>query len=174
MDTNTLVAKVAEYDPNQWRIISISVSGDVTNPRYAAIWAHTPSPAWLAIANATLDHWQSFWQSWQSEGYVPTLISVVSGSTPDNAIVAGVLEKKNIGSFTMDMALTTAQMQAKVQQVLANGRNYKPIAMSFYGSGDPDGVNARYALLMHQDNGSTQWGWRQRVHADDYRNSIAV
>jgi CubicO group peptidase (beta-lactamase class C family) len=83
----------AQFDklfPLGYRIISLSVYDDPTNPLYAAVWVKRDGPAWAAIHNANAAQYQHFFDTCAAQGLGPTILTVTGSGT--NAVFAGVCE----------------------------------------------------------------------------------
>ena len=81
-------AKVSSLSAQGYRMISLSVSGATSNPRYAAVWAKTTGGAWQTIADASQSSLVAAYGNWVGQGYVPTMVSATG--PPGSAIFAAV------------------------------------------------------------------------------------
>ena len=58
-----------------YRLISLSVYGDPSNARYAAVWVQRSGPAWQGFHGGSASEYQNFFDTWKAKGYYPVLIS---------------------------------------------------------------------------------------------------
>lgn len=68
----------ARFDtlPQQgFRPVSLNVSGDPGDARYAAVWVQRPGPAWVALHGLTADLYQARFNELTAQGFAPTLLS---------------------------------------------------------------------------------------------------
>src|SRR5262249_31973631 len=74
-----------------YRMISLSVYGDPSDARYAAVWVQRGGPAWVAVHNVDPLGYQSFFNNWTAKGFVPVIVSATG--TSNHAIFAAVFEQ---------------------------------------------------------------------------------
>ena len=140
-----------------WRMISLSVSGATTDPRYAAVWAlDRAGPSWMAIHDAPAARFQAFYDQYVAQGYVPTLLSVAGGNDA-TAVFAAVLEKADVGNWQLWYGQSADQAAQQINAALAGGLYLKALAL--YGAPDPALRQTRYAMILHQNRAGKQWDW---------------
>ena len=79
---------------NGYRMISLSISGDPNDPRYAAVWIQRPGSAFIAMHGVTLDEYLRRSNDLATQQYNATLLSATGPAS--NPRYAAVLEQ---GSF---------------------------------------------------------------------------
>jgi len=84
-------AKFNTLSAQGYRMISLSVYGDAGLPLYAAVWVQRGGPAWVAVHGIDAAAYQSFFNKWTSQGYVPVLVSATGPIA--NAVFAAVFEQ---------------------------------------------------------------------------------
>ncbi|CAG8629748.1 3145_t:CDS:2 [Ambispora gerdemannii] len=85
--------KFDELYPKKYRMISLSVYGDPSDTRYAAVWVQTQlSPDWMAIHGATPSQYQSFFDKCAQGGYSAILITATGNDS--KSVFAGTCEKR--------------------------------------------------------------------------------
>jgi len=80
-----------------YRMISLSVYGDASSPLYAAVWVQRTGPAWVAVHGIDANEYQTFFNKWTAQGYVPVLVSATGTIT--NAVFAAVFEQGITGPW---------------------------------------------------------------------------
>src|SRR5438874_1695705 len=80
-----------------FRMISLSVYGEPADPRYAAVWVQRSGAAWVAVHGVNSAGYQSFFNTWTAQGYVPVLVTATGG--PNNAIFAAMFEQGIAGAW---------------------------------------------------------------------------
>ncbi len=80
-----------------YRMISLSVYGDPSDARYAAVWVQRPGAAFEAVHGVDASGYQSFFNTWTARGYVPVLVCATGPIS--NAIFAAVFEQGFIGPW---------------------------------------------------------------------------
>src|SRR5262245_43983585 len=158
-------AKFNALSAQGFRIISLSVYGDPSNPRYAAVWIQRPGAAWVAVHGVDSAGYQSFFNNWTAKGYVPVLISATGTST--NAIFAAVFEQGIAGAWLARHGMSsglTAQA-GTFQHLNATAASSKMIlrSVAIYGTAN----DQRYAAVWHANPGYVKW----HVHPSDTATS---
>ena len=67
--------RFADLASKGYRLISISLYGDPSGARYAAVWVQRPGPAWQAFHGRNAGQYQQFVDEWKGKGYYPVLIA---------------------------------------------------------------------------------------------------
>jgi len=136
-----------------YRMISLSVYGDPTNPLYAAVWVKRAGPGWAAVHGVDAAGYQAKVDQYVAAGLVPVLVSATGPR--DSPIFAAVFEKMSAPAWIarhglVDGPETTAGTLANVT-AWAKAHNCIPKTIAIYGgTGDrtyagvwlpnPDGV----------------------------------
>ncbi|MDB4896696.1 MAG: penicillin-binding protein [Firmicutes bacterium] len=154
-------AKFNELSTKGFRMISLSVYGDPSDARYAAVWVERSGPAWVAVHGVDSAGYQSFFNSQTANGYVPVLISATGSAS--RAIFAAVFEKGVTGAWFARHGMTsgpeanagTFQNQNKI------ARDQKMVlrSVAIYGTAS----DRRYAAVWHANPAFVKW----HVHPSD-------
>ena len=67
--------KFNELSAAGYRMISLSVYGDRSDPRYAAVWIKRGGPAWAALHGLDAAGYQARFNQLTRDGFVPVLVS---------------------------------------------------------------------------------------------------
>jgi CubicO group peptidase (beta-lactamase class C family) len=78
-----------------FRLISLSIYGDTSDPRYAAVWVQRSGPAWLSEQAMTGTQFQNAFNANAANGFKPVIISATGPA--DNPLFAAVWEKSANG-----------------------------------------------------------------------------
>ena len=79
--------------PQGWRMISLSVYGDLSSQLYAVVWVKfDTAPAWAAIHGATEPEYQAFLTSCTSTGLHPILLTAAGSGS--QTVFAGTCETR--------------------------------------------------------------------------------
>jgi CubicO group peptidase (beta-lactamase class C family) len=151
-----------------YRMISLSIYGDRDHPLYAAVWVHRAGPAWKEVHGVDAAGYQTFFEQWTPQGYVPVLVSATGPF--NDAVFATVFERgvngpwlarhdmpsgsiENIGSFANENANAAAQ-----RMVLRS--------VAVYGTRE----DRRYAAVWHSNPVYVKW----HVHSSDSGSNYQV
>ncbi len=151
-----------------YRMISISVYGDRSNPLYAAVWVQRGGPAWSAVHGLNAAAYQAKFNELVAGGYVLTLVSA-TGSRAD-PVFAAVFEKRSTGTWQarhslVDGAATTPGTLANVMD-WARANNCMPASLAIYGgAGD-----RTYAATWLPNPGHVTWQAHAMGTADEYQS----
>lgn len=77
--------------PNGWRMISLSVHGNPSDPRYSVVWVKEHGPSYVAVHDLLISKYQRWFDDQTKKGYAPVLVAATGGGA--NAVVAAVFEK---------------------------------------------------------------------------------
>lgn len=154
-----------------FRIISLSVYGDPSDPRYAAVWVERTGSAWVGVHGVDATGYQNFFNTWTAKGFAPIIVSVTGLGS--NAIFAAVFEKgaNAAGWFAKhgliygdDANPNTFEHYCK----FAQDNGYYLISAAIYGGDQANrlyaGIWARYA-----NNNPIQWHYHPADTANDYQ-----
>lgn len=116
------------------------------NVRYSAVFTKASGPSWKAYHGVSAATHQSTFNSWTSQGYVPTNVSVVvvNGARYYTALY----EKVSVGSYTLSSTVLESNYQTYFNQQTAAGRKLRYIDVYKDGS-----VN-RFSVVFAANIGS--------------------
>lgn len=151
-----------------YRMISLSVYGDPSDARYAAVWVKRQGAAWVAIHGVNSSGYQSFFNNWSAKGYVPVLISATGAS--NDAVFAAVFEQGIPGAWFARHGMTSGPEAnaGTFQNLNKSAHNQKMIlrSVAIYGTAN----DRRYAGVWHANPGFVKW----HVHPSDTGASYQV
>jgi CubicO group peptidase (beta-lactamase class C family) len=148
-----------------YRMISLSVYGDPSDPRYAAVWVQRPGPAYAAVHGIDAAGYQTFFDTWKAKGYAPVLVSATGPVS--SAVFAAVMEQGVSGAWEAWHGLTSGPtsnpgtFQYHNQAAHDAGRILRSAAI--YGTA----ADPRYAGVWHANPGYVKW----HVHPSDTAQS---
>lgn len=159
--------------PQGYRMISLSVYGDASNPRYAAVWVKRAGPAWAAAHNMSTALFQQNFDKYSKMGYRLVLVTATGPSS--NPLFAAVWEKSPDGHIPVsriNLVKANAQVPATDPNTIdywlnfarqAGNRDIKeaknrvtesiPSTLAVYGSSN----DPRYAIVLEPN--PTRIGW---------------
>ena len=133
-----------------YRMISLSISGLHSDPRYAAVWVQRAGAAQRAVHGVTAAQYQQWFDAGVAEGFVPTIVSATG--TVDNPRFAAVAENNVSGPWVARHNIDFGQY---VNQNLAareeTGLYLHSVAI--YGSS----LDRRYAGVWRQNTQGFEW-----------------
>jgi len=144
-----------------YRMISLSVYGDPSSPLYAAVWVQRSGPAWVAVHGINANAYQTFFNTWTAQGYVPVLVSATGTLT--NAVFAAVFEQGIAGPWQArhgvpgGLSNQVGSFDNLNQSFAAQGLYIRSFAI--YG----DSNNPYYIAVWHSNPGYVKW----HVHSAD-------
>jgi hypothetical protein len=150
-----------------YRLISLSVYGDPTDARYAAVWINRSGPGWVAIHGTNSAGYQDFFNKQTAQGFAPVLVTATGPVS--NAVFAAVFEHGvNVPWFARHDLISgpennpnTFQFQSKWAQ--QNGFILRSAAI--YGTSS----DKRYAGVWVQNTTGAHWSWRTADPASEYQ-----
>jgi len=144
-----------------YRMISLSVYGDATSPLYAAVWVERSGPAWVAVHGVDASGYQSFFNKWTAQGYVPVLVSATGSYA--NAVFAAVFEQGISGPWQARHGVPAGPVNqsGSFDYYNASFASQSLYIRSFaiYG----DSANRYYIAVWHSNPGYVKW----HVHSAD-------
>jgi hypothetical protein len=134
------------YTDAGYRLTHVDSYLESGNVRYSAIFTRTSGPAWKAYHGVSAATHQSNFNTWTSQGYVPTNVSVVvvDGARKYTALY----EHVSVGSFTLSSTVLESSYQTYFDAQTAAGRKLTYIDVYRDGS-----VN-RFSVVFEQNVGS--------------------
>jgi CubicO group peptidase (beta-lactamase class C family) len=145
-----------------YRMISLSVYGDPGNALYAAVWVQRQGPAWVAVHNVDAAGYQSFFNTWTSQGFVLVIVSATG--TISNAIFAAIFEQGIPGPWFAQHGMTSSDFSTQVAGAVTGGFILRSFAI--YGTA----ADRRYAAVWHANPDYAKW----HVHPSDTGQSYQV
>ena len=143
------------------RMISLSVYGDTTDPRYAAVWMKRGGAAWVAVHGVDSAGYQSFFNNSTARGFVPVLVSATGSG--NHAVFAAVFEQGIAGAWLARHGMHSgpAASAGTFQNLVATAAAQNMIlrSVTIYGTGN----DQRYAAVWHSNPGFVKC----HVHAAD-------
>lgn len=150
-------AHVNTLAPQGYRPISLNVSGDPADARYAAVWVQRPGPAWFAVHGLTADQYQSRFNELTTQGFVPTLLSATG---PVERAIFTALFEQGIQTpwfarhgLTWDPVSDPNTVTHENQRALDQG--YIPKCLTVYGTPQ----NRRFGGIWSFNSGPIPWSW---------------
>ena len=144
-----------------YRMISLSVYGDATSPLYAAVWVQRTGPAWVAVHGIDAAAYQTFFNTWTAQGYVPVLVSATGPIA--NAVFAAVFEQGIPGPWQARHGVPAgpANQGGSFDYFNASftAQNLYIRSVAIYG----DSSNRYYIAVWHSNPGYVKW----HVHSAD-------
>jgi CubicO group peptidase (beta-lactamase class C family) len=150
-------ARVDLLAPQGYRPVSLSVSGDPGDARYAAIWFLRDGPEWSAFHGFSAAQYQQRFDALVASGFVP--IQVTATGSDSSAIFAAVFSKENVGQWfarhglTWDSNAGAGSINFENQRAFDSG--FIPICLTAYGAADAP----RFAGVWVQNSKPTPWSW---------------
>ena len=159
--------KFDELFPRGYRLISLSVYGARSDPRYAAVWVQRAGPAWIGIHGFDGAAYQAKFDELTEQGFLPVLLSG-TGSRND-PVFAGTFEQIPAQAFMCRFGLTDgpeteANTLASVNKwaresgcILRSGAIYGGVGDRAYaGVWLPNTENAKWAAVPVGNGGGYQ------------------
>jgi CubicO group peptidase (beta-lactamase class C family) len=150
-----------------YRMISLSVYGDAGSPLYAAVWVQRGGPAWVAVHGIDAAEYQTFFNTWTSQGYAPVLVSATGPIA--NAVFAAVFEQGIQGPWQARHGIPTGPVNQGGSFNYLNSsfaaQNLYIRSFAIYG----DSNNRYYAAVWHSNPGYVKWHVHPADPAADYQ-----
>ena len=136
-----------KWSAKGYRMISLSVYGDPSNARYAAVWVQRAGPAWVETHGVDAKGYQNFFDNWTAKGFVPVIVCATG--PVGSAIFAAVFEQGISGSWLARHGMTSgpATHAGTFQNFLASAVAQRLILRSVTIYGAP--TDRRYAAVWH-------------------------
>jgi CubicO group peptidase (beta-lactamase class C family) len=153
-----------------YRMISLSVYGDAGSPLYAAVWVQRSGPAWVAVHGIDASAYQTFFNTWTSQGYVPVLVSATGPIA--NAVFAAVFEQGIQGPWQARHGVAAGPVNQGGSFDYLNSsfaaQNLYIRSFSIYG----DSVNRYYIAVWHANPGYVKWHVHPADPAANYQTTF--
>lgn len=153
-----------------YRMISLSVYGDASSPLYAAVWVQRSGPAWVAVHGIDAAAYQTFFNTWTAQGYVPVLVSATGPIA--NAVFAAVFEQGIQGPWQARHGVPAGPVNQSGSfnyfnsSFAAQGLYIRSFAI--YG----DFTNRYYIAVWHANPGYVKWHVHPADPAADYQTTF--
>lgn len=148
-------ARFTKLSEQGYRLISISVYGNPSSPRYAAAWVQRGGPAWQAVHGVDATKYQSAVDKWTAEGYAPVLVSATGAFA--HAVFAAVFEKGVKGEWQARHGLPAGPAGGpdafQQQNALERGKGLILRSATIYGTAS----DRRYAAVWHSNPTFVKW-----------------
>lgn len=152
------------YSKSGFRMISLSVYGSSSSPRYAAVWTKESGPAYVATHEINAQGYQNFFNTWTAKGYTPKILSATgSGSS---AVFAAVFEKVKYPVMIAKHGLTKSQFDAQNSDAKKNNLILHTFAA--YGSS----TARRYAGAWVSNTKDVKWLVYSDLSSSEYQNQF--
>jgi CubicO group peptidase (beta-lactamase class C family) len=153
-----------------FRMISLSVYGDPSDARYAAVWVQRSGPGWVAVHGVDGAGYQSFFNNWTAKGFAPVLVSATG--PVDKAVFAAVFEQGVAGAWMARHGMTlgpegNAGTFAALNKT-AHQRRMVLRSMAIYGTGN----DRRYAAVWQANPDYVKWHVHQSDTAESYQTAF--
>ncbi len=145
-----------------YRMISLAVSGDASNPRYSAVWQQVSGPGWVARHDMTLTQYNSQATSWGNAGFRAKLVAASGAGS--NAVFAAVWVADGVAAAH---STTVINFEDHCVWHRQNGR--RVVSCAGYTSGD--GID-RYVTVAEPDTSGYGWGGRGRDSLADFSGGV--
>jgi hypothetical protein len=153
-----------------YRMISLSVYGDAGSPLYAAVWVQRSGPAWVAVHGIDAAAYQSFFNTWTANGYVPVLVSATGPIA--NAVFAAVFEQGIEGPWQARHGVPAGPLNQGGSFDYLNSsfkaQNLYIRSFAIYG----DSSNRYYIAVWHFNPGYVKWHVHPADPAADYQTTF--
>jgi CubicO group peptidase (beta-lactamase class C family) len=148
--------KFNELSGQGYRILSLSVYGDRSNPLYAAVWIKRAGPAWAAIHGVDAAGYQTQFNNYTGQGYIPTIVTATGPR--NNPVFAAMFEKITASAWTARHGLVDGSSDTSGTldsiNVWAKNNNCILASLAIYGTGANDRT---YAGVWLPNPGQTKW-----------------
>lgn len=152
--------------PNGWRMISLSVHGDPSGPRYSVVWVKEPSPSYVAVHDLAVSKYQKWFDEQKGKGFAPVLVTATGAGA--DAIVAAVFEKGLKRGWVAKHGLVSGSDEdpSTIEFWCRRARRDGMVLRSgsIYGSFS----HRLYIAVWHED-AEAHWNWRTSETASTYQ-----
>ena len=149
--------RVDTLAPQGYRPISLSVSGDGGDARYAAVWVQRPGPAWWAVHNLSADAYQAKFNELVGQGYAPVLVSASgpAASATFTALFEQGVTRPWFARHGLRWDPDTNPDTITHENIRAFNEGYIPRCLSVYGTP----ADRRFAGVWIKNDAPTPWSW---------------
>jgi CubicO group peptidase (beta-lactamase class C family) len=157
LDAPSHQSRVNELAPQGYRPVSLSVSGDPSDARYAAVWVQRPGPGWRAVHGLSAAEYQATFDALVAQGYAPVLVSATGPA--DLATFAALFEQGVAGPWFARHGLRWDPQDdpntITHENVRAFRDGYIPRCLAVYGTPS----DRRFAGVWIKNDAPTAWSW---------------
>lgn len=143
-----------------FRLVSLSVAGGLSAPRYSAVWEQVGGPGWVSSHDMSTAQYATARTTWINQGYRAKLIT--TAGTGSNRVIAAVFV--NDGAAVYD---TSNLSEASLSSVLSTQRGLDRIPCSIDTFEDALG-NPYYCLVCEPNPTGIVWGHDIDATAADF------
>ena len=149
--------RVNELAAEGFRPISLSVSGDPGDERYAAVWVQRPGPDWRAVHGLSADAYQAKFNELVGQGYAPMLVSAAGPAA--SATFTALFERGVTALWFARHGLRWSPETDPNAITHENDRAFKegfiPRCLAVYGTPN----DRRFAGVWIKNDAPTPWSW---------------
>ncbi len=126
-----------------FRVISLSIHGDVTEPRYTAVWAQYNAGAWVGNHDVRIENFQTIFDSHKNKGFTPMIVTAIGDLT--DSVFGIIFEKGNFGSWKAKHGMSETEFDNENKSALSSGLMLK--SYTIYGKTS----KKVFAAIWHQN-----------------------
>jgi CubicO group peptidase (beta-lactamase class C family) len=149
-------SRVDELAPQGFRPVSLNVSGDPGDARYAAVWIQRPGVEWVAMHGVDAATYQARFDELVGHGLSPSIVSATgpAASASFTALFERV-PRRWFARHNLRWGPDTDPDTITHENGRASNEGYLPLCLSVYG--DPS--DPRYAGIWVGNERATPWSW---------------
>ncbi|MBX3465178.1 MAG: serine hydrolase [Planctomycetes bacterium] len=132
-----------------YRMISLAVSGTLSNPRYSAVWQQVGGPAWAAVHGLSYTQYEQQAGVWEAAGWRAKLVA--ASGTGNEAVFAAMWVNDGV-TVGYTQAVFASQFASMCDSQRNQGRRLTSCARYNYNSID------RYVMVFEPDATGIAWG----------------
>jgi CubicO group peptidase (beta-lactamase class C family) len=149
-------ARVDELAARGFRPVSLNVSGDPGDARYAAVWIQRPGVEWVAMHGVDAATYQARFDELVARGLSPSIVSATgSGGSASFTALFERIPRRWFARHGLRWGPDSDPDTITHQNARAFDEGYLPICLSAYG----DPADLRYAGIWVGNEGVTPWSW---------------
>lgn len=133
-----------------YRLVSLSVAGGLSAPRYSAVWEQVGGPGWVSAHDMSATTYSATRTSWISQGFRPKLLTVAGAGS--NRVYAAVFVADNV-DWDDATGLTATGFENECALQRDAGRI--PVSVDVYG----DALLHHYAAVFEANSAGVVWGY---------------
>ncbi len=149
-------ARFDELAAQGFRPVSLNVSGDPGDARYAAVWIQRPGVEWVAMHGVDAATYQARFDELVAQGLSPSIVSATGpgGSASFTALFERI-PRRWFARHNLRWGPDTDPDTITHENARAFGEGYLPLCLSVYG----DPADLRYAGIWVGNERITPWSW---------------
>ncbi len=147
--------RVDELLPQGYRPVSLSVSGDPGDPRFAAVWLQRPGPELEMVHGLDEAAYQQRFSEITGRGLVP--VSVSATGRAGDACFAAWFERLDMPRWFARHSIGLAELIAENERALTSG--YIARSLAVYGTGGDQRFAGVWLDNTEVDGGPVPWCW---------------